>query len=66
MINEAVQQIAERMRGRDSIITANKEWLRKVDAKVKNMDAQVATLLKLTKQVTEHHKKIKDLAGNLE
>ena len=39
MINEAVQQIAERMRGRDSIITANKEWLRKVDAKVKNMDA---------------------------
>jgi hypothetical protein len=39
MINEAVQQIAEKMRARDALITANKDWLRKVDAKVKNMDA---------------------------
>ncbi len=66
MINEAIQLMAEKMRARDVIITANKEWLRKVDYKVKNIDAQVVTLLKLTKQVSEHHKKIKNLAGDLD
>ena len=66
MINEAVQLMAEKLRARDAIITANKEWLRKVDYKVKNMDAQVVTLLKLTKQVGEQHKKIKNIAGDLD
>jgi hypothetical protein len=40
--------------------------LRQVDAKVKNMDGQVVTLMNLKKEVKDHSKKIRDLQGYLE
>lgn len=54
------------MSKRDTIIQATKTWLRQVDAKVRNMDGQVQTLVNVKREVKDHSKKIKDLLGNLE
>ena len=61
MISDAVQGLVDRLNTKDKITAANKAMIRTMDQKQKNMEASINGLLRLTKQVGDHHTKLRAL-----
>ena len=66
MVNEVTKTVMEKLAEKDKQITSLKTVVRSLDQKQKNTDAQVTSLTRLSKQVADHHAKIKALITDLE
>lgn len=62
LITEAVQGLLDKIHHKDLTTRANKNAIRSLDTKFKQIEQQVISLLKLNSQVKEHHKVMKDIS----
>jgi hypothetical protein len=66
LISEAIEAIVERLNTKDKLTAANKAMIRNMDTKQKHMETSINQLLKLNKQVNDHHTKIRSLQAECE
>ena len=61
LINEASQQLMDKLMQKEKITRENKQQIRQVDTKLKQLEQNVSALMKLTGQVNDVYKRQKDM-----